>query len=189
MAKFILVGPNEGKTIKLDRFDFVDGVFAYETNSATDLQAVAFHLGTYYSAFHEDVVEIARRKYAETQALAVEQPKSLLEAAKPHNIEQQKAPELPADLAPPKVTAVDPLDAPLVDDPLGEAGSGQKSAKPETVADALQGLDPDKDTDWTGQGLPSVDAVTAAMGRTVTRKEIEEAGEGFTRAAAKAARA
>lgn len=71
--------------------------------------------------------------------------------------------------------------------PEPQGDGGQQPAKPETVADALKLLDASNDEHWTSRGIPSVDAVSASLGRAVTRAEIEEAIPDFNRTAAKAA--
>lgn len=162
--KFVLTGPRRGQTVVLAGHQFVNGVMEYQGGSKEDIQAIAYHLGTYYGAFHESVAEEAQAKYEANQA-AIKAGKTP-EPVKP----QDPPPVKPQDLTP-RTPPTDPL------------------ATAQTVAEALQALDPEKDTDWTGQGLPSVDAVSALLARTATRKEIEEAVEGFNRAAAKAAKA
>lgn len=71
-------------------------------------------------------------------------------------------------------------------------GGGEQQpegAKIETVADALQALDPANDEHWTSRGVPSIDAMTKLLGRTVTRAEIEAVAPDYTRSVAKAAKA
>lgn len=71
-------------------------------------------------------------------------------------------------------------------------GGGEQQpegAKIETVADALQALDPKVDEHWTARGVPSIEAMTKLLGRQVTRAEIEEQAPDYTRSVAKAAKA
>ena len=71
-------------------------------------------------------------------------------------------------------------------------GGGQQQpegAKIETVADALQALDAANDEHWTARGVPSIEAMTKLLGRSVTRAEIEEVAPDYTRSVAKAAKA
>lgn len=56
------------------------------------------------------------------------------------------------------------------------------------ITEALQALNPDQDDHWTKAGLPSVDAVGAALGHAITREEITAAAEGFNREASHQAR-
>ena len=71
-------------------------------------------------------------------------------------------------------------------------GGGEQQpegAKIETVADALQALDPKVDEHWTARGVPSIEAMTKLLGRSVSRAEIEEQAPDYTRSVAKAAKA
>lgn len=49
------------------------------------------------------------------------------------------------------------------------------------IAAAIDLLDADDDKHWTNAGLPAVDAISALVGRTVTRAEINEAAPDFMR--------
>lgn len=49
------------------------------------------------------------------------------------------------------------------------------------IAEALEKLDPLDDEQWTSDGAPLVHAVSAILGRAVSRKEIIEANPHFTR--------
>jgi Mg-chelatase subunit ChlI len=78
------------------------------------------------------------------------------------------------------------------ENPSQDNGGGEQQpegAKIETVADALQALDPSTDEHWTSRGVPSIEAMTKLLGRQVTRAEIEEVAPDYTRAVAKAAKA
>lgn len=71
-------------------------------------------------------------------------------------------------------------------------GGGEQQpegAKIETVADALQALDPANEEHWTARGVPSIEAMTKMLGRVVTRAEIEAVAPEYTRSVAKAAKA
>ncbi len=50
-----------------------------------------------------------------------------------------------------------------------------------TLQDALNYLNPDDDAQWTGNGLPLVEAVNAIWPEQVTRKQITEAAPNFNR--------
>lgn len=43
------------------------------------------------------------------------------------------------------------------------------------IKTAVEGLDGDDDSHWTGEGLPAVEAVAKALGVAVTRKQIDAA--------------
>jgi hypothetical protein len=55
----------------------------------------------------------------------------------------------------------------------------------ELVLLAVRSLDPEDDKQWTGTGLPAVEAVKAVLGSEVTRKQIEDAAPDFTRETAR----
>lgn len=57
----------------------------------------------------------------------------------------------------------------------------------QNLQEAIKSLDPENNDNWTGTGMPSVDAVIAAVGGTVTRKQIGEAVPGYDREAARKA--
>lgn len=52
------------------------------------------------------------------------------------------------------------------------------------IKQALGYLDPNDDMQWTGEGLPLVDAVSNIAGRPVKRQEIIDAAPGFNRSVA-----
>lgn len=70
-------------------------------------------------------------------------------------------------------------------DPADAAGEGGEASS--SVKEAVDALDPEDDSHWTAQGLPSTEAVTDLAGEKVTRGQIEAAAPGYNRAAAKAA--
>jgi hypothetical protein len=49
------------------------------------------------------------------------------------------------------------------------------------LKDVLEELDQKDDSNWTAEGLPTLDAVSKKVGRTVTRKELNEISPGFVR--------
>lgn len=92
----------------------------------------------------------------------------------------------------------------LVSDEIAEDGSIEVALPPPEVvptaqdvdveqtdidlAEAVGSLDPDADASWTPQGLPNLDALKDAIGRRVTRKEVDSVARGFNRTGARAAR-
>ena len=50
-----------------------------------------------------------------------------------------------------------------------------------SLKEVLEELEQKDDTNWTAEGLPTIDAVSKKAGRNVTRKEINEASPGFVR--------
>lgn len=71
--------------------------------------------------------------------------------------------------------------------PIQAPNAPKEPAK--SLADVIQDLDPEVDTNWNAQGTPDVGAVSRAYGKQATRADIDKAAPGFNRAAAKAAAA
>jgi hypothetical protein len=152
---FQLVGPHAGKTINLGGYQFVKGVYEFETDQ-TDFSGLVTYLERSYNAHLVDSPELKAAEAAYAVALDIESGKT-----------PEPSPVPNPQLAPPETPAPD--------------------AK--TVASVVGALDPADDGVWTGTGLPSVEAVSAAVGAKVSREDIEAAHPGFNRAAAKAAAA
>jgi hypothetical protein len=57
----------------------------------------------------------------------------------------------------------------------------EEAVEPNEITDAIGALDHTDDSHWTNAGLPAVDALSTLLGRTVTRKEINEAAPDFMR--------
>ena len=57
--------------------------------------------------------------------------------------------------------------------PLSQAAQTTPRIDPMPLASALAALDPAKDSDWTVGGKPDIAAVSALVGVTVTRAEID----------------
>lgn len=216
MTKFIAVGPHAGKTITLGRFEFVDGVYEYD-GPEDEEHLVAKTLEDQFSAVREDRADEAQAAYEELVAkTALEEPKQTPSAVEEgvkdrlvarRFIVERLSPEAvygkgeAADrvmVTMQKLIEEDALAAGMdlgdyVKKEFGDGreqpqdDGGQQPTKPETVVEALKLLDASNDEHWTSRGVPSVDAVSASLGRAVTRAEIEEALPDFNRTAAKAA--
>lgn len=61
--------------------------------------------------------------------------------------------------------------------------AGEVKAEAMGIEDAILSLDATDDKQWTNAGLPAVDAISALVGRTVTRAEINEVAPDFMRPA------
>lgn len=260
-TKFYAVGPHEGKTVSLDRFDFIDGVYTFN-GSDQDTRAITHTLREQYQAFPEAEFEAAKKAYDDAQAeAALAEPEMtpaisemnlkqrivarrfLDEGLDPYSVyglgeaadlvkanievlrrEEAEGTDLVAtaeEIAAQRVRAEqerreaeleqqekERLEAKAkekariakeeADKAAADAGQSQdngggeqkpENAKIETVADALQALDPSKDDHWTSRGVPSIEAMVKLLGRAVTRAEIEKVAPDYTRSVAKAAKA
>lgn len=257
-TKFYAVGPHEGKTISLDRFDFVEGVYTF-TGSPDETALVTKALRDHYQAVPEAEFEAAKKAFDEAQADAVLAEPEMTPALSEMNLKQRLVARRfidegldpdsvygvgeAANLAKANIAALlaeeaegsdlvataeeiaaarvkaeqDRRAAELAEQaekerlaqeqkgvdpekPEGEQTSEQsqdngggeqkpEGAKIETVADALQALDPANEEHWTARGVPSIEAMTKMLGRVVTRAEIEAVAPEYTRSVAKAAKA
>lgn len=259
-TKFYAVGPHEGKTVSLDRFDFVDGVYTF-TGSPQETALVAKTLRTQYQAYPEAEFGEAKKAYDDAQAEAALAEPETTPAISEMNLKQrivarrfldegldpdsvygpgEAANLVKANMAALRLEEAEGNDlvataeqiaaqrvrseqerraAELAEQERLEASEGQSSepapentsqsgepapeqpqdngggeqapieAKIETVADALQALDPANDEHWTSRGVPSIEAMTKMLGRAVTRAEIEAVAPDFTRSVAKSAKA
>lgn len=70
--------------------------------------------------------------------------------------------------------------------PLSQASETEQRTQPMTIEDALAALDPDNDEHWNQDGSPKVAVVESLVGdRSITKADIDKAGAGFNRAAAR----
>lgn len=143
-ARFLLVGPHQGKTLSVCDREFVDGAFEFEGNP-TEVANLT-NLFSYYGAVPEEV------------ALAL-----ALDAPPPSKDEE---------------VVVDPV-----------VPQTQDEAKTLTLAEAIGALDPDNEDHWTSNNLPSLDVLSEMTGARVSRAQVDEHADGFTRAKAKALKA
>jgi hypothetical protein len=194
--KFILTGVYAGKSMKINHVDFVNG----EAVVKGDLAKMG-GLITYLSTFN------AFPLGSDELNAALERDRKNKGEADGSGEVLDGAGESPSGVQPneptPGSTGSDGSDG-ASDDGAGDVpegdgipegsvadtGAANVASDPETlkIIDAIKSLDPAKDDFWTGQGLPTVDAVAQASGvANVTRKKISEAIPNFNREAALAA--
>lgn len=166
-SNFTLIGALEGRSITVaERVKFVDGVFQF-VGTADETENLSRYLAM-YSAYPEGSVLDAARDALAASGAAGEVPTPVEVHTK--TVDQGPQP--------------DPLEIRQAGkDAADKEQQDAKGPAAETLAEALSLLKKDLNAHWTGQGLPSVDAVAALLGRAVTRKEIEEAAPGFKRPA------
>jgi hypothetical protein len=155
---FVLVGPREGFSGSIGPYTFDRGVHEYHDSQDKPLEGLI----TYMARVHN----------------AHERGSKALEAAElewANNPGNPRHGKTAAAAVPAKI---------LTQDDVVNAGGVNAVAD---VRVALHGLDPSNDEHWTGQGIPSVDAVSTIVGRKVSREEIERSAPGLNRTAAQAA--
>lgn len=134
-----------------------------------------------------------RAKSAADKAEQERLEKEAADKAEAERLEKEAADKAAADDAEKARIAKEEADKAAADAGQSQDNGGgeqkPEDAKIETVADALQALDPSKDDHWTSRGVPSIEAMVKLLGRAVTRAKIEEVAPDYTRSVAKAAKA
>lgn len=97
----------------------------------------------------------------------------------------QDAPATPAEQASGEQPKADKQ--PKADEQPKQPSIKDESEKP-TLGEAVAELDPDADADWTSNNLPSIERLSAITGIKVTRAQVDEVAEGYTRARARQAK-
>ncbi len=201
---FVLVGPYAGRTITLGKgLDFVLGKMRF-TGPEVDADNIGRYLERCYNAHPEGpALDAARAAYDEAH------PSKIAGQQEPPK-EQSDEGEGGKDNGEPQEAPVGGGDAQVAPGAAGDGpsgGDGQEGAdngapaggpaeavKPSGVegdlATAVKSLNPEKDENWTGAGLPRMDAVEAVYGSAgITRADVEAAAPGWNREAARKAAA
>lgn len=169
MYNYHLVGPHEGKTITLGGHRFVDGVFEYGPNAdgVAPSQEEATRKGRFLAKSYQAYLEGPELNAARARANGDKDAPALeprLDVANREDEEQANR------------------------EPSGAGGEAAKAAtqRKGAVRTALTKLDATKDEHWTGQGLPSVEAVRELSGnKDVSRQDIGELAPNLNREEAK----
>jgi hypothetical protein len=145
--KFILVGPNAGKSGVWGGYAFENGICIVQ-GQIEGINAAAGLLSRFYGAYPATIA-------AAMKARGVTDPALL-------DVEAEEVP------------TVEPL-------------LPQELTLAEKIAEALKKLDPANDDHWTSNNLPALDEIGELLGQDVTRAQVNEVAQGYTRAAARAA--
>lgn len=181
--EFVLVGPHEGKTMTVNGHPFVDGLFNF-TGSSEQIASLT-RVFSYYAAVPKETAELMalRARVAELAPVggtAPAVPQQLEPAIDEVPVDAQPAAPAPADEQP--APPVEEVGSPEANDPVDSS-----EGKPD-LGVAIGLLDPEVDSHWTSNNLPSLERLSELTGRRVGRSEVEALAEGYTRAKAKAAR-
>ena len=155
--KFVLVGPNAGKTIEFNNRRFVDGEHTHFVRAGItypeELRLVTRSMGHYGAYVHgSDAHEHAEATWATLQA-------------------GLPTPEL-----------VQPPEAPPEDEGTEPEAQSFLNIK---LVEAIKSLDPDNDKHWNASGLPMIVWVEKAYGQGgLNRRTVTEALPDWSRAAA-----
>ncbi len=204
--KFVLVGPNAGKTLNVNGHEFVDGEMTFHGSEAQ----ISFlsRVLSFYGAVSADKAELAELKAAKlAKTLSREDVEKALAGLPGENTDadyvvgamsahfkdlftvddEAKVRELvkaPAETDPAAKTEAE-LAADLA--AKAQAEEDAKNVKP-TLGEAIGSLDPENDKHWTSNNLPALDVLEALTGKKVARSEVDSVADGYTRAKARAAK-
>lgn len=167
--RFVLTGPHQGKTMHVNGREFINGEFVFIGGQA-EIQSLG-NLLSYYGVKTEQQAELddLRAKHSVAVTLPTADDFFVRQAA-----DELMAAELRALEKPPIDLSLTPADA----------MNGLPS-----LAEAVGSLDPDVDTHWTSNNLPSLDYLLALTGQKASRAEVDAVADGYTRTKARAARA
>jgi hypothetical protein len=127
---------------------------------------------------------------AETKRLADEaEAKRLADEAETKRLADEAETKRLADEAEAKRLADEAEAKRLADEAEAKRLADEEDTPPLTLAQIVKTLDPENDEHWTDRGLPSMTAIETLAGKPSTRKDVEEAVPGYTRAVARSEKA
>lgn len=207
--KFVLTGPNAGRTLTVNGHEFVDGQLTFHGSAAQI--ATLGRVFSFYGVLPADQAELAELRAAKKSAgpdrKALDEAMAGLpggntdagyvvsamaahfgelfteaDAARVHELVK---PEQGKPTDPPAKTQAerDADEAARVQAEL----DAQASSTP-TLAEAIGMLDPAVDGHWTSNNLPALDVLEELTGKKPARSEVDAVAEGYTRAKARAAK-
>lgn len=175
-ANFVLVGPNQGRSITLGGYVFKEGVCAV-VGGDPDIVNAKRILSRFYSAYADGPELRAAREDWEARSRGQEACSNL------QGLLEESLKAHPAGSVQPAA----PEGAPAA--PSGPQPEPEPQGNPKLVA-ALKSLDPNNNGHWTQAGKPSLTALESAYGSAdFTRSSIEAAMPGFSRETARALKA
>ncbi len=184
--RYVLVGPNAGKTVKLSKgkYPFVKGVM--EVNVSEDKRekyaGITRILARSYNAHPEGSKALDR---AQAEWAAQNGGKNAGRQA--NNAAKAKASGAAAQGARPSEADVGSEGhAAEGGDGVGAGDGAELDESAKEIREALAGLDVGNDKHWTSTGLPNLKVLGELLGRGVSRTEIDAAYQGFNREAAAA---
>lgn len=169
--KFVLVGPNAGKTLLVNGHEFVNGEMTFQGGAA---QAAALEcLFEYYSVLTVEKAELRalRTLRGKQKPEGGEQLGNAIQAGYVAQGGQADAQG--------NATAIEATE------PAQDAPSGAPDTKL-SLAEAIGLLNPEVQAHWTTNNLPSLEYLGELIGKKVTRDEVATVAEGYTRAKARA---
>ena len=201
-AKFVLVGPHEGKTMHINNHQFIDGEYTFSGAPAEIVTLT--QIFSFYSAFPADTAELMQLRADKAAADAalggqtkpqVQHDASLTTVSLKIEVDTTDATASLEKLSAQAQATQADLAAALGEEAPAPAVVTLHTGAPDdapdgmpTLAEAVGTLDPEQDTHWTSNNLPSLDHLSVLLGKKPTRGEVEAVADGYTRAKARAAR-
>ncbi|SRR6266550_1502679 len=184
----VLTGPDTGRTCLLHGKDFVNGEMVVSGNPGeveTQLRYIARTCRA-YPVGSPDLAEAQERDHSR----GIQHSPSSSPGQRDHERLRSSSRESPRGVQ--EVSAdhgpgLDPVVPADGSEGLGAGGSGHADSwlPPEQITqigNAVLALDPENDSHWTEDGLPSVEALAAALvNPSISRQTIEAIAPGYTR--------
>lgn len=191
--RFVLVGPHLGKTLNVNGHRFVDGEYTFQ-GPAHQVDSLA-KIFKRYAALPVEDAKAYQLEYLKANGSSEEQDAVAQYEAQQQQQQQQdsgQSADQSGTLTPDQPAADQPA-APTADQPADQsdapaADQQDSPAQKLTLAEAIGSLDPEVDDHWTSNNLPAIDTLADLTGKAVTRAEVNEVAEGYTRAKARAAK-
>lgn len=179
--KYVLIGPHADKTIDVNGHKFEDGEMTF--HGAPDVIVGLTQLLSFYGAVPSDTAELLELRRLQHEKLNPQDPAAV--------------PATPV-LTPEPVVAPDATTTPAEDEEAAKAAAEAKAlaealgddsqAGEVDLSEALSTLDPEVEAHWTSNNLPSLEYLSTMTGKKISRSEVDEVAEGYTRAKARAAK-
>jgi len=168
----VLTGGRKGFTGVMSGFKFMDGRTTLE-GPLNQVEKLTHWMAVMWQAYPEGSKELEALNGKSTHPTGtVEQPPAEVQRGMESGGEGAAQAEAPLSPGPDRADA---------DGPAGVVPEGDGSGHAGQLKEALMMLDSTDDSHWTGQGLPSVEAVSKILGRKTTRAEIQAVAPDLTR--------
>ena len=208
--KFVLVGPNAGKSIAINGHEFVDGEMTFQ--GSADQASTLERVFGYYGVMTAEKAELhalkagqepAHARKALDEALAKLPDGNtdadyvvramgahfgeLFTSADEAKVRELVKPQANQDASGNGAGMQGNAAGTSATDTAQDSPNGAPGGKP-SLAEAIGQLDPENDAHWTSNNLPSLDHLGELVGKKVARGDVDAVADGYTRAKARAAK-
>lgn len=208
--KFVLVGPNAGKSIAINGHEFVDGEMTFQ--GSADQASTLERVFSYYGVMTAEKAELHALKgeqrhgpaRADLDAALSKLPDGntdadyvvramgahfgdLFTAADEAKVRDLVKPQASTGTSGDGAGTQGNAAGTSATDTAQDSPNGAPGGKP-SLAEAIGQLDPENDAHWTSNNLPSLDHLGELVGKKVARGDVDAVADGYTRAKARAAK-